>query len=72
MRYIVWSPTGPTNPRQTHETRAEAKRIAEDMARKHPPNAFFACALTDSYRKSDIQHTDLTAPGADTDDDIPF
>ncbi len=70
MRYIVWSPNGPFNPKIILASRGEAQRVAEQMARDHAPHTFFTCALTDSYRKADIQWNDLTKQ--DDDGEIPF
>lgn len=41
--WIVWSPSGPTNPRVRHDSREEAERVAREMAVRHPGSRFFAC-----------------------------
>ena len=44
--WLLWSPTGPTPPRNRHASESEAKRVATDMAVRHPGQEFFVVKAT--------------------------
>lgn len=66
--WIVWSPTGPSNPRFRHSTRQEARAAARSMAQTHRGQTFYVCRCTDSFVAQDVSHVDLVLNS----DEIPF
>jgi len=64
--FIVWSPTGPTNPSYRHEVRASAVSEAERLARAHPGNEFFVMQADTMRAVNDMKCVDYMSP------DIPF
>lgn len=72
--WLIWSPTGPTPPRRRIDTRAEAKRIAEDMAQRHPGQRFYVLRAECVSVKHDVLTVNLGPAPVCTggDDDIPF
>ncbi len=65
--YIVWSPTGPSNPRVRHEDYAGALKAAEDMSRLHQSQEFFVMRACSVSKLVSVVTTQL-----DDADRIPF
>lgn len=69
--FIVWGPSGPTNPKVTHAERQHAIRAAREMARLNRGQRFYVMVATDLFEATDVQHTVMLTT-ADRIDDIPF
>lgn len=49
-RWLVWSPTGTTNPTVTHVTENEARKVARQMAERHG-GTFYAVKVGHGYHQ---------------------
>ncbi len=67
--YIVWSPTGPSNPRVRHHSFLGALRAAEDMSRQHQSQEFYVMRACSVSKMVSVATTKLDPPD---DEEIPF
>lgn len=49
-KFVLWNPTYPAPPKVTYETREEAERVAEIMAKRQPGDTFNICEIVGHRR----------------------
>lgn len=60
--WLIWSPAGPTNPRQRHYSESEARDVCRAMAIKHPGQRFFVMKCECGYVAEGLQHIAIQEP----------
>lgn len=63
--WMVYSPTGTSPPRRKHGSLAEATRVAEEMAERHPTQEFYVMEAMRLSKRITVTTIDLKV-------DIPF
>jgi len=52
--WIVWSPTGPTNPSRRHESASDAERESVRLARTHAGSEFYVMKSESVAKRTDV------------------